>query len=200
MELYGAGFNAQGQLSSTSCPKDLLRFRKIAEGNHIRILCAVWNATVLEIDGIIHYRGFNELTGMVIQDEISGLPASRIKTVIGNNTNGILGALTSDGEVWLLTALESERLIFVKHEFPSGGYWTDENSKTIAHVAVADNEQVSVCTRSYPSLKLNFSYRWRTDSSIHRVIIDLTSHPNYPRIFLLRNLSMFPSANRIVSL
>lgn len=157
MELYGAGFNPQGQLSSTSCgnPKDLLRFRKIAEGKRILILCAVWNATVLEIDGIIHYRGFfNELTGgLIINDEeISGLPASRIKTVIGNNTNGILGALTRDGEVWLLTltaALESERrLIFVKHHFSSGGYWADENPETIAHIAVADNEQVSVCTRS----------------------------------------------------
>lgn len=156
MELYGAGFNAQGQLSSTSCPptKDLLRFQKIAEGNRILILCAVWNATVLEIDGIIHYRGFNELTGMIINDEISGLPASRVKTVIGNNTNGILGALTRDGEVWLLTAsLEPKRLVFVKHYFPSGGYWADENPETIAHIAVADNEQVSVCTRSYSSLK-----------------------------------------------
>lgn len=157
MELYGAGFNAQGQLSSTPCPtitKDLLRFQKIAEGNRIIILCAVWNATVLEIDGLIHYRGFNELTGMIINDEISGLPASRIKTVIGNNTNGIIGALTRDGEVWLLTAsLESKRLVFVKHYFPSAGYWADENPETIAHIAVADNEQVSVCTRSYPSLK-----------------------------------------------
>lgn len=159
MELYGAGFNPQGQLSSTSCPKDLLRFQKIAEGNRILIRCAVWNATLLEIDGIIHYRGFNELTGRIINDEISGLPASRIKTVIGNNTNGILGALTRDGEVWLLTALESERLVFVKHYFPSGGYWADDNPETIAHIAVADNEQVSVCTRSYPSLKINFLYR-----------------------------------------
>lgn len=159
MELYGAGFNAQGQLSSTSCPKDLLRFQKIAEGNSIRIRCAVWNATVLEIDGIIHYRGFNELKGMIINDEISGLPASRVKTVIGNNTNGILGALTRDGEVWLLTALESGRLVFVRHYFPSGGYWGDGNPETIAHIAVSDNEKVSVCTRSYPSLKLNFSCR-----------------------------------------
>lgn len=149
MELYGAGFNAQGQLSSTSCPKDLLRFQKIAEGNRIRIHCAVWNATVLEIDGIIHYRGFNELTGMITNDEISGLPASRIKTVIGSNTNGILGALTRDGEVWLLNALESEHLVFVKHHFPSGGYWANENPETIAHIAIADNEQVSVCTRKY---------------------------------------------------
>lgn len=159
MELYGAGFNAQGQLNSTSCPKDLLRFQKIAEGNCILILCAVWNATVLAIDGIIHYRGFNEHTGKIINDEISGLPASRIKTVIGNNTNGILGALTRDGEVWLLTALESDRLVFLKHHFPSGRYWADEHPETISHIAVADNEQVSVCTRSYPSLKLNFSYR-----------------------------------------
>lgn len=159
MELYGAGFNAQGQLSSTFCPKDLLRFQKIAEGKRILIRCAVWNATLLEIDGIIHYRGFNELTGRIFNNEISGLPASRIKTVIGNNTNGILGALTRDGEVWLLTALESERLVFVKHYFPSGGYWADDNPEKIAHIAVADNEQVSVCTRSYPSLKINFSYR-----------------------------------------
>lgn len=158
MELYAAGFNAQGQLSSTLCPKDLLRFQKIAEGNCIRIRCAVWNATVLEIDGIIHYRGFSELTGTIVNDEISGLPASRIQTVIGNNTNGILGALTRDGEIWPLTALESGRLVFVKHYFPSGGYWADDYPQTIAHIAVADNEQVSVCTRSYPSLKLNFSY------------------------------------------
>lgn len=159
MELYGAGFNAQGQLSSTSCPNDLLSFQKIAEGNRIRIHCAVWNATVLEIDGILRYRGFNEFTGIITNAEISGLPASRIKTVIGNNTNGILGALTTDGEVWLLTSSESGCLVFVKHEFPSGGYCADENLETITHVAVADNERVSVCTRSYPSLKLKFSYR-----------------------------------------
>lgn len=159
MELYGAGFNAQGQLSSTICPEDLLRFQKIAEGNHIQIHCAVWNATVLEIDGILHYRGFNEFTGTIANAEISGLPTNRIKMVIGNNTNGILGALTTDGEVWLLTALDSGCFVFLKHEFPSGGYWADENLETISHVAVADNEQVSVCTRSYPNLKLNFSNR-----------------------------------------
>lgn len=160
MELYGAGFNAHGQLSSTSCPKDLLRFQKIAEGNRIRIRCAVWNATVLEIDGTVYYRGFNEFTGIKTNAEILGLPASRIKTVIGNNTNGILGALTTGGEVWLLSALESGCLVFVKHEFPSGSYWADENLETIAHIALADNEQVLVCTRSYPSLILNFSCRY----------------------------------------
>lgn len=159
MELYAAGFNAQGQLSSNSCPKDLLSFKKIAEGDHIRIHCAVWNATVLEIDGILHYRGFNEFTGIATNAEISGLPASRINTVIGNNTNGILGALTTDGEVWLLTASDSRCLVFVKHEFPSGGYCAVEDLGTIAHVAVADNEQVVVCTCSYSSLKHKPSYR-----------------------------------------
>lgn len=200
MELYGAGFNAQGQLSSTSCPKDLLSFQKIAEGNLIRIHCAVWNATVLEIDGIFHYRGFNEFTGIRTDADISGLPASRIKTVIGNNTNGILGALTTDGEVWLLTGLESGCLVFVKHEFPPGGYWADDNLETIALIAIADNEQVSVCTRSYPSLELNFSYRPRTDGPSHRCVVVLASHSNNPRVFLLRNLFMFWSTNRILPL
>lgn len=200
MELYGTGFNAQGQLSSTSCPKDLLSFQKIAEGNRIRIHCAVWNATVLEIDGILHYRGFNEFTGIITDAEISGLPASRIKTVIGNNTNGILGALTTDGEVWLLTGSESGRLVFVKHEFPPGGYWAEDNRETIALIAVADNEQVSVCTRAYPSLKLNFSYRSRTDGPSHRCIIVLAPHSNDPRVFLLRNLPIFRSTNWILPL
>ncbi len=179
MELYASGFNAHGQLiyskEDQAAPQDLCAFKKIASGTYVRLHCAVWNATVLQVDNVIYYRGFHRSSGssagsggMILDNaEILGLPPSRIKSIFGDNTNGILGALTHDGEVWILVfvgGVPSEfpgQLVFVKHEFDPESCWlaVADNKvfkMKIEHIAIADNEQVSVCTCSFFLFFLSF--------------------------------------------
>ncbi len=108
--------------------KDILSFRKIATGTtKIRVLCALWSATVLEIDNQLVFNGYfdaNSSCCISLFDKnnrniknkrgdndnrggaccysnrpISGLAASEVKTVFGD-TSGVLGALGFDGGLW----------------------------------------------------------------------------------------------------
>ena len=145
MELYASGFNSHGQLrpnSKTLSPDDLLTFQKIAEGSTIRVRCALWSATVIEVDDRLLFRGFHQ-TG-IIDSTISGLAVSNIKSVFGD-TSGVLGALTNDGEIWRFV-LRAGILMFVKHEFPSKCFLV-QHGLCIDHFAIADNGQVCISTR-----------------------------------------------------
>lgn len=157
MELYASGFNAYGQLVSNSNDrkyKDLTSFQKTAEGNRIRVRCAVWSATVIEVDDTLLFRGFHEsgLTNAVI----SGLSTHLLKTVFGDMT-GILGALTVNGEIWILAA-QSGGLMFIKHQFSSDSYIAREGTQ-IDQIAIAGNDQVCISTRSSKIVHRTFTSR-----------------------------------------
>ena len=146
MELYASGFNSHGQLRPNPknlSPDDLLTFQKIAEGNTIRVHCALWSATVIEVDGRLLFRGFHE-SGM-LDSSISGLAARQVKSVFGD-TSGVLGALTQEGEVWRFDS-RAGSLVFVKHEFPAECFLLRQSLR-VDHLGIADNGQVCISTRS----------------------------------------------------
>lgn len=156
MELYASGFNSHGQLRPNPrklSPDDLLTFQKIAEGGTIRVLCALWSATVIEVDGRLLFRGFDE-SGM-LDSFISGLAANQIKSVFGD-TSGILGALTQEGEIWRFVS-RAGSLVFVRHEF-SAGCFLVRRALCVDHLAIADNGQVCISTRSPTNLLVMKTY------------------------------------------
>lgn len=124
MELYASGFNAHGQLLPSCSPHDLQSFQKVAQGSRIRVRCATWSATVLEIDGVLELRGSqrrrSDQAGDTGEGEdvpgeernsrkkvamIQGLSADRIQTIVGD-ASGILCALTTEGELWFLDEIK----------------------------------------------------------------------------------------------
>lgn len=201
MELYGSGFNAHGQLLPSCSTHDLHSFQKIASGTTIRVRCATWSATVLEIDGVLELRGsqsHNDQAGGCGKDKdlpadghernhnktvavIRGLPADRIKTIVGD-ASGILCALTMEGELWLLDEMDQMEgkapeltkatdgsiawsLSWVRHDVDfgtfeaMGGFPAKEKREdrkiVIDQIALAGNDRVciSIHTCKTPSIR-----------------------------------------------
>lgn len=177
MELYASGFNAHGQLLPAHSPHDLLAFRRIASGTStIRVRCATWSATVLEIDGVLELRGYLPGEGRDEADErggkskvavLRGLPADGIKTIVGD-ASGVLGALTTEGEIWVLdgrggrddrevggpNGSTARSLSWVRHDLDLGalqasaGFPAREGGEmVIDQIAVAGNDRV--CTSAH---------------------------------------------------
>lgn len=138
MTLYACGFNAHGQLlpsSSGQNPENLHTLQKIAEGDQIRVCCALWSATVLEIDGALIFRGYHR--SQLQNCEIEGPPASDFTTIFGD-TSGVLGAVTRDGGFWTLCS-QSSLPEFKKHVQNT---FLDSENLVLDHIAIAGNEQV----------------------------------------------------------
>lgn len=184
MELYASGFNAHGQLLPSHSPPDLLAFRRIASGaSTIRVRCATWSATVLEIDGVLELRGCLPGEGRDEVDErggkskvavLRGLPADEIKTIVGDGS-GVLGALTTEGEIWVLDGRGgrddrelggpdgsmARLLSWVQHDLDlsalqaSAGFPAREGGEmVIDQIAVAGNDRVCISAHTRKLLPL----------------------------------------------
>ncbi len=143
MALYACGFNPHGQLlpnSSGEPPQDLYTLIKIAEGDSIRVRCAFWSSTVLEIDGVLIYRGSHAFK-LSVCCEIEGPPASDIKSFFGD-ASGVLGALTNGGVILTLHA-HSKGLVLNKHPHCTFLYL---RGLVVDHIAIAGNDQVCLAT------------------------------------------------------
>ena len=143
MALYACGFNPHGQLlpdASRDPPQDLRILTKIAEGDFIRVRCVFWSATILEIDGVLIYRG-SHTSRLSTCCEIEGPPASDIKTFFGD-VSGVLGALTNDGVILTLQAY-SNGLVLKKHPHCTFIYL---RGLVVDHIAISGNEQVCLAT------------------------------------------------------
>lgn len=206
MELYASGFNAHGQLLPSCSPHDLHSFQKIASGTTIRVRCATWSATVLEIDDVLELRGsqsHGDQAGGCGKDEdlpgggqernhnttvavIRGLPADRIKTIVGD-ASGVLCALTMEGELWLLDEMHQMQgkapeltkatdgsialsLSWVRHVVDFGAFEAgfparedgEERKIVIDQIAVAGNDRVciSIHTCKTPPLRSSKVSQW----------------------------------------
>lgn len=203
MELYASGFNAHGQLLPSSSPQDLRSFQKIASGTTIRVRCTKWSAIVLEIDGVLELRGSqchsdhfgqglntraddggNEETLLGDCPErnykytvavLQGLPADRIKTIVGDDASGLLCALTTEGELWVVDEVNQIQekttevmsatngsitlsLSWVRHDldfgafvagvdFPATEEW-ESGEMVIDQIALASNDRVCISTHT----------------------------------------------------
>ena len=142
MELHTCGFNSHKQLLPKSANEDLLGFCQNFKGNYVRVLGSFWSSTVLQTEDRILHLGCRP-SGSCKPCYILGLDASKIVSLFGD-TSGALGAITTEGSLYgVEEGQEGERgLEFVKVEAAS----------SVKHLAIQENGQVCVCSKSAPIL------------------------------------------------
>ena len=150
MELYACGLNAHQQLCTTSenqnnsC-QNLYDFQKVADCKNVRIFCALWCATILEIDDRLHFRGFHSsgLTSCTISGPRSG-QGHGIRSVFGD-LSGVIGAIADDGLLLELgrTDPPADELIFTRR--PTA--WLHQRGHLVDHVSIARNGEIAVVAR-----------------------------------------------------
>ena len=153
MELYMCGFNTHRQLDHDQDHHndEITHFRKVLRSPHLNVRCALWSSTVIESDGTLLYQGYR--TSGLYSTLIDGPPPRNIKSVFGD-TSGVLGALTTDGSLYLYHD-DSQGKVgpeLKKHRFPEHSFIVQQ-SLGIEHLAIADNGEVCICTS--PSLSIS---------------------------------------------
>lgn len=137
MEIHACGFNAHNQLSFESVdndPKDIDQFACIYMARHIKVLCALWSTTVLEVDGELVLRGSQHTA---LNRGLIRLDTCDVSRLYGDQT-GVLGALAKDGSIWSLKAAETS-LQMVPERFHR------KAEVPIQHIAIAGNGEVCIC-------------------------------------------------------
>ena len=143
MELYVCGFNAHHQLTRDSSD-DIFYFKKILCSPHINVRCALWSSTVVENDvGLVHGGFCSSGEGPLT---IEGPSTRNIKKVFGD-TRGVLGALTTDGSLYLFQdkTAAGEGLELKKHHFSDDSFIESQNL-AIDHIAITENGKVCIAT------------------------------------------------------
>lgn len=142
MEIFACGLNAHGQLIPRSGCANVTTFQKIAEGQRVVVLSACWCATLLHIDGQLHYRGYYEARP---SDYLVICPEGTIVSAFGDH-QGIRGALTAEGNLLELVrhSSRSDALLFKN---PSQN-WTWAQEHPLEHIALAANGQIAVVART----------------------------------------------------
>lgn len=146
MELYACGFNAHNQLTfghtPEGTPKNIYRLQKILSGTSIRLLFTGWSTTVVEVDGTLRSN-----TGALKLP--AGCSASDINSVFGDHT-GVLGALTTDGDLLVCKDDDGDELIVARAESGSN---PDDASLRIAHLTISGTGKI--CISPFPSTSSN---------------------------------------------
>ena len=142
MEILACGLNAHGQLILRNDHTNITTFQKMAKGHRVVVLSACWCATLLCIDGQLHYRGYYEARP---SDYHVTCPEDTIVSAFGDH-QGIHGALTAEGSLLELVrhSPRSDALLF---QNPSQS-WTRANGCSLEHVALAANGQIAVVART----------------------------------------------------
>jgi len=150
MELYACGLNAHQQLCTNSenesePSQNLYEFQKVEDCKTVRIFCALWCATILEIDDRLVFRGFH--TSGLTNCSISGPGPGEshgIRSVFGD-LSGVIGAIADDGLLLELgrTYPQADNLIFRRRRTA----WLHQRGNVVDHVSIARNGQIAVVTR-----------------------------------------------------
>lgn len=140
MELYMCGFNTHHQLihDENNHSDEITQFRKVSKSPRINVRCALWSSTVIESDGILIHQGYRP-SGLD-PALIDGPPTRNIKSIFGD-TSGVLGALATDGSLYLYHDGSELR----RHRFPEDSFVVRQ-SLAIEHLAIAENGVVCICT------------------------------------------------------
>lgn len=143
MELYVCGFNAHHQLIRSS-RDDFTQFQKACRSPYLQVRCALWSCTVVENDGSLIHNGFrlSGLDPMLIE----GPPPRNIKVIFGD-TSGVLGALTTDGSLYVYydEPIVTKGPELKKYHFDEDSFISKQNL-AIDHLAIADNGEVCIIT------------------------------------------------------
>ncbi|MCJ1305161.1 hypothetical protein MMC08_007975 [Hypocenomyce scalaris] len=143
MDIYACGFNAHNQLNFDSLHKrsdDIDQFERICRGRNVRLLCALWSSTALEVNGELVLRGSQHTS--TNRGLIQGLGAGDISRLYGDHT-GVLGAVAKDGSIWTLTDNHhSLSLVKERHHHKAQAF--------VEAIAIAGNGKVCICRRTNP--------------------------------------------------
>ena len=147
------GFNAHHQLyhSKTRHEDEVHQFEKVDRAPKVEVRCAFWSSTVIESDGCLVHQGFRQ-SGLD-PTVIDGPPLRNIKIVFGD-TSGVLGALTTDGSVYLYHDGSATRKgpELKKHRFNEECFLVQQGL-AIEQLAIAENGEV--CIHTSPSHPLS---------------------------------------------
>lgn len=141
------GFNTHHQLvhdENNHCD-EITQFRKVLRSPRLNVRCALWSSTVIESDGTLIHRGYRP-SGLD-PTLIDGPPTRNITSIFGD-TSGVLGALASDGNLYLYNDTSSQGKVspeLKRHRFPEDSFIVRQ-SLAIEHLAIADNGMVCICT------------------------------------------------------
>ena len=107
MDMYVAGFNPHGQLSSNPTKDMLPTFERAWEDSGFKVVCSFWSVTVFEKNDTFH------LFGYVSEESrrstlISESPVSKTAKIFGD-TSGARGALDNDGYLYEFYAVLRDR-------------------------------------------------------------------------------------------
>lgn len=140
------GFNTHHQLDHDRDHHndEITLFKKVMKSPRLNVRCALWSSTVIQTDGTLLHRGYRP-SGLC-PTLIDGPPPRNIRSIFGD-TSGVLGALTTDGSLYLYHLGSGSRLDpeFKKHRFPEDSFIVQQ-SLAIEHLAIADNGEVCIST------------------------------------------------------
>lgn len=140
MELYICGFNTHHQLvhDEISHSDEIVQFRRVLRSPRLNVRCALWSSTVIESDGTLIHQGYR--SSGLDPTLIDGPPTRNIKSIFGD-TSGVLGALATDGSLYLY----HDGSELKRHRFPKDSFIVRQ-SLALEHLAIADNGVVCICT------------------------------------------------------
>lgn len=143
MELYICGFNAHHQLAPSSID-EFTQFHKSCRSPHLQVRCTLWSCTVVENDGSLIHNGYHP-SGLDLV-LIEGPPPRNIKIIFGD-TSGVLGALGTDGGLYVYhdESDVTRNPELNRHHFDEDCFISKQNL-AIDHLAIADNGEVCIIT------------------------------------------------------
>lgn len=158
MELYMCGFNTHHQLvhDPDHHSDEITQFRKVLRSPRLNVRCALWSSTVVQNDGTLLHQGYRP-PGLH-PTLIDGPPPRNIRSLFGD-TSGVLGALATDGSLYLYHDGSGSKVgpEFKKHRFPEDSF-IFQQCVAIEHLAIADNGEVCICTSASFSVSAHPTY------------------------------------------
>lgn len=152
------GFNTHHQLvhDADQHNDEITIFTKVLRSPHLHVPCALWSSTVIQSDGTLLHQGYRP-SGLC-PTLIDGPPPRNIKSIFGD-TSGVLGALATDGSLYLYHDGSHGRTgpEFKKHRFPEDSFMFQQ-SLAIEHLAIADDGEVCICTSASFSMSAPPTY------------------------------------------
>lgn len=163
------GFNAHNQVPSNAHHQnqDIFQFEKTYRSPDLSVRCALWSSTVIEIDRSLMHHGFRPSSRSPVL--IEGPPTRNIKAIFGD-TIGVLGALTTDGSLYIFHSNPNKIPELKKHRFGENTFIVRQNL-AIDHLAISDNGEVCICTNS--------ASRKRSLAGLSPTPIDSNSTPDF---------------------
>jgi len=160
--IWTAGFNAFHQLSNHE--GDVWEFERFQPENEDQdVLYPSWSSTTVKMSSRVYSLGSQDLT--------ADLPAA-VANPFGDDVNGLLGFLDTQGQVHLLSEQDNATATFI----PSG----DPDAPRISTLAIAGNGKVALTFKQAPNGQLTHVAEFASFDNFTRWHNDPSNFDNYP--------------------